>query len=100
MESAPIEEVAHLTLHVGRLLLGSGADTAQVQESMIRFAAAFGYEAHLVVTYETLFLTVIAGEQFRTKIGFRVPAMNVNMAAVAVVSQLVDQVEQGRLKLA
>jgi uncharacterized membrane protein YjjP (DUF1212 family) len=100
MQPAPIEDVAHLTLHVGRLLLGSGADTAQVQESMVRFAAAFGCEAHPVVTYEALFLTVIAGEQFRTKVGYRVPALNVNMAAVAAVSQLVGEVEAGRRKLA
>ena len=39
MEPVPIEDVAHQTLHVGRLLLGSGADTAEVQESMVRFAA-------------------------------------------------------------
>jgi uncharacterized membrane protein YjjP (DUF1212 family) len=100
MQLAPIEDVAHWTLHVGRLLLGSGADTAQVQESMVRFAAAFGCEAHPVVTYEVLFLTVIAGEQFRTKVGYRVPALNVNMAAVAAIGQLVGEVEAGRSKLA
>ena len=99
MEPAPIEDVAHLTLHVGRLLLGSGADTADVQESMVRFAAAFGCEAHLVVTYEALLLTVVSGEQFRTKVGYRVPAMNVDMAAVAAVSRLLGEVEAGRWRL-
>jgi len=99
MEPAPIEDVAHLTLHVGRLLLGSGADTAEVQESMVRFAAAFGCEAHLVVTYEALLLTVVSGEQFRTKISNRVPAMNVSMAAVAAVSRLLGEVEAGRWRL-
>lgn len=99
MEPVPIEDVAHLTLHVGRLLLGSGADTAEVQESMVRFAAAFGFEAHLVVTYEALLLTVVSGEQFRTKVGYRVPAMNVNMAAVAAVSHLLGEVEAGRWRL-
>jgi uncharacterized membrane protein YjjP (DUF1212 family) len=100
MEAAPIEDVTHLTLDVGRLLLESGADTADVQESIVRFAAAFGCEAHLVVTYEAILLTVIAGEQFRTKIGYRVPAMNVNMAAVAAVSSLVAETEKGRRRLA
>ena len=99
MEPVPIEDVAHLTLHVGRLLLGSGADTADVQESMVRFAAAFGCEAHLVVTYEALLLTVVSGEQFRTKVGYRVPAMNVDMAAVAAVSRLLGEVEAGRWRL-
>ncbi|HXM27791.1 MAG TPA: threonine/serine exporter family protein [Chthoniobacterales bacterium] len=95
----PIEDVAHQTLHVGRLLLGGGADTAEVQESMVRFAAAFGCETHLVVTYEALLLTVVSGEQFRTKISHRVPAMNVNMAAVAAVSNLLGEVEAGRWRL-
>jgi uncharacterized membrane protein YjjP (DUF1212 family) len=99
MEPVPIEDVAHQTLHVGRLLLGSGADTAEVQESMVRFAAAFGCETHLVVTYEALLLTVVSGEQFRTKISHRVPAMNVNMAAVAAVSNLLGEVEVGRWRL-
>jgi uncharacterized membrane protein YjjB (DUF3815 family) len=54
-----VEEVAHLTLSVDRLLLASGADTAQVQDSMTRFAGGFGCEAHLVVGYETLLLTVV-----------------------------------------
>jgi uncharacterized membrane protein YjjP (DUF1212 family) len=99
-DSVPVEEVAHLTLHVGRLLLASGADTTQVQDSMAQFAAAFGCEAHLAVGYEALLLTVVAGEQFRTKVGHRVPAMNVNMSAVAAVNQLVGEVEEGRCGLA
>jgi uncharacterized membrane protein YjjP (DUF1212 family) len=99
MAPVPIEDVAHQTLHVGRLLLGSGADTAEVQESMVRFAAAFGCETHLVVTYEALLLTVVSGEQFRTKISYRVPAMNVNMAAVAAVSNVLGEVEAGHWRL-
>jgi len=65
----------------------------------VRFAAAFGCETHLVVTYEALLLTVVSGEQFRTKISHRVPAMNVNMAAVAAVSNLLGEVEAGRWRL-
>jgi uncharacterized membrane protein YjjP (DUF1212 family) len=99
MAPVPIEDVAHQTLHVGRLLLGSGADTAEVQESMVRFAAAFGCETHLVVTYEALLLTVVSGEQFRTKISYRVPAMNVNMAAVTAVSNVLGEVEAGHWRL-
>jgi uncharacterized membrane protein YjjP (DUF1212 family) len=98
--TAPIEDVAHLTLQVGRLLFENGADTAEVQESMVRFAAAFGCEAHLMVSYEVLLLTLVAGEEFRTKVGSRVPAMSVNMAAIAEVSRLVDEVENGRIEIA
>jgi uncharacterized membrane protein YjjP (DUF1212 family) len=73
---------------------------AQVQESMVRFAAAFGCEAHLLVGYEALLLTVVASEQFRTKVSYRVPAMNVNMSAVAAVHRLVGAVEKGKWGLA
>jgi len=98
-ETTHLEEVAHLTLQLGRLLQENGADTAQVQESAVRFAAAFGCEAHLLVTYEVLLLTIVAGGQFRTKVGYRVPAMNVNMAVVVSVNRLLGEVENGRLEL-
>jgi len=95
-----IEDVAHLTLQVGRLLFENGADTAEVHESVARFARAFGWEAHLMVSYEVLLLTLVAGEQFRTKVGYRVPAMNVNMATIAEVSSLVGKVENGQRGIA
>jgi uncharacterized membrane protein YjjP (DUF1212 family) len=95
-----MEDVAHLALQVGRLLFENGADTAEVQESVMRFATAFGCEAHLIVTYEVLLLTLVAGGQFRTKVGYRVPGINVNMAAIADVSRLVEEVENGRQGMA
>jgi uncharacterized membrane protein YjjP (DUF1212 family) len=99
-DPASIEDVAHLALQVGRLLFENGADTAEVEQSVVRFAAAFGCEAHLMVSYEVLLLTLVAGGQFRTKVGYRVPAMNVNMAAIADVSRLVGEVENGRRGIA
>jgi len=99
-DPASIEDVAHLALQVGRLLFENGADTAEVHESVVRFAAAFGCEAHLMVSYEVLLLTLVAGGQFRTKVGYRVPAMNVNMAAIADVSSLVEEVANGRRGMA
>jgi len=95
-----LEEVAHVTLHLGRLLLVNGTDTAEVQKSVTRFAAAFGAEAHLLVSYEALLLTAVSGGQFRTKVGYRVPAMNVNLTAVAAINRLLEGVEDGRCKLA
>jgi len=101
MDSKPfgVEEVSHLALHVGRLLFQNNADTAHVEDSVVRFAAIFGYEAHLVVTYETLLVSLVSGEQFRTKVGHRIPSMNVNMAAVTAVDRLIDDVESGGLDL-
>jgi uncharacterized membrane protein YjjP (DUF1212 family) len=95
-QPAPLEDVAHLALQVGRLLFKNGADTAEVEESVVRFAAAFECEAHLMVTYEVLLLTLVAGGQFRTKVGYRVPALNVNMAAITDLSLLLGEVEGGR----
>ena len=99
-DAGEVEEVAHLSLLIGRLLLLNGADTAQVEAAVARFAAGFGCEAHLMVSYETLLLTIVAGDHFRTKIGSRVPAMNVGMTVVAAVNRLVDDVERGRCGLA
>ena len=94
------EEVAHLALQIGRLLLGSGADTAQVQISIEQFVARFGQEAHVVVGYESILLTIIAGGQFRTKIGYRIPALNVNLGAVTAVNSLISDTESSRRDLA
>lgn len=95
-----VDEIAHLALQVGRLLLLNGADTEQVEAAVIRFAAAFGCEAHVMVSYEALLLTIVSGSHFRTKIGYRLPAMNVGMTVVEAVNRLVDEAEQGRCGLA
>ena len=98
-DAVQVEEVAHQSLQVGRLLLLNGADTAQVEAAVARFAAAFGCEAHLMVSYEALLLTIVAGDHFRTKIGFRVPAMNVGMTAIEAINRLVEDAESGRCGL-
>src|SRR5260370_35347428 len=81
-------------------MFGNGGDTAEVKGWVTRFAGAFGCEAHFMVSYEALLLTIVAGGQFRTKVGYRVPAMNVNMAAIADVSTLGGEVENGRRGMA
>lgn len=99
-DAAQVDEVAHLSLQVGRLLLSNGADTQQVEAAVTRFAAAFGCEAHLIGSYEALLLTIVANEHFRTKIGYRVPVMNVGMAVVGEVNRLVDEAVTGQCGLA
>lgn len=98
LEPAALEEVSHLTLTVGRLLFQNNADTEEVEVSVRRFGKALGCEVELLVTYETLLLTVISDGHFRTKAGNRVPAMNVNMAAVTAVKTLVTEVESGAVR--
>jgi uncharacterized membrane protein YjjP (DUF1212 family) len=99
MDPGTLEEVAHLTLLLGLLLLGSGADTAHVQDAMVRFAAGFGCEAHLLVNYEGVLFTLVSDERFLTKIGRRLPSMNVNMAAVAAISRVVNFSMERRLRI-
>jgi uncharacterized membrane protein YjjP (DUF1212 family) len=98
-DAAQVDEVAHLSLQVGRLLLLNGTDTEAVETAVVRFAAAFGCEAHLMVTYEALLLTVVADGHFRTKIGHRIPAMNVGLTAVNAVNRIVGAAAAGRLDL-
>jgi uncharacterized membrane protein YjjP (DUF1212 family) len=100
LDAARVDAVAHETLVVGRLLLANGADTAQVEASVERFAAAFGCEAHLVVGYESLLLTIVAGDHFRTKAGKRVPAMNVGLGVIEAVNRVVEDAEARRRGLA
>lgn len=86
-------------MQAGRLLLVNGADTAQAMDAVVRFAAAFDCEAHLAVSYEALILTIVSGPDFRTKIGYRLPGMNVGMGAVDAVNALVATASSGRLAL-
>jgi uncharacterized membrane protein YjjP (DUF1212 family) len=95
--SASLEDVSQWALKVGRILFQNNADTEEVESAVRRFTALFGYEPHLLVTYEALLLTVNSADGFRTKAGHRVPAMNVNMAAVSAVNTFVDDVEACRI---
>jgi uncharacterized membrane protein YjjP (DUF1212 family) len=99
VDAGSIDEVAHLALHLGRLLLLNGADTGQVETDVERFALAFGCTAQLTVNYETLLLTLVAGDHFRTKIGKRVPAMGVGMAALAAIDALMGRITSGQCRL-
>ena len=56
-DAASLDTLAHLTLQLGRILLLNGSDTEQVQASMARFAAAFGVETNLLVSYEAVLVT-------------------------------------------
>jgi len=91
----PLEEVSYLTLQIGRILFESNADTNQVENAVKRFASAFGCDVHLVITWESLLVTVIHQDAFRTRTGNRVPTMIVNMAAVAAANSLLVRVEEG-----
>jgi uncharacterized membrane protein YjjP (DUF1212 family) len=98
-DSAWLDTLAHLILQVGRILLLSGSDTEQVRTSMVRFAAAYGAEINLMVSFEAVLVTVVAREQIRTKIGHRVPGIGVGMLAIEAANRLVDDAAGGHLQL-
>lgn len=94
-DHVPVDEVAHLALLIGRLMLQNGAGTDQVGEDIRRFVTAYGYDENLIVTYEALLVTVDAHGQFRTKVGHRVPGMAVGMGTLRALEQLLVRVEAG-----
>jgi uncharacterized membrane protein YjjP (DUF1212 family) len=94
------DEVAHLALEIGRLLLANGDDTADVQAAVMRFAEAFGGQASVVVTYEAVIVTLALDGALRTKVGHRVPTMNVGLGAVAAVNRVLAAVAGGKRDLA
>jgi len=96
---ANAEDAAHLSLELGRLLLANGADTRQVQNTVARFAMAFGYEVRLFVGYDALLLTVIGTEDFRTKVGRHLQATTVNMTAVETLQRVADDAASGTLDI-
>jgi uncharacterized membrane protein YjjP (DUF1212 family) len=90
------DQVAHLALKVGHLLLANGDDTGAVQAAVTRFAQAFGAEASVVVTYEAVVVTLVLEGELRTKVGRRVPAMNVGLGAVVAVNRILAAVARGK----
>ncbi len=98
-DAAWLDQLAHVTLQLGRILLLNGSDTEQVQLLLARFSAAFGAEGNLLVSYEAVLVTLAAHGQIRTKIGYRVPGMGVGMSAIEAINRLVDDADAGRLRL-
>jgi uncharacterized membrane protein YjjP (DUF1212 family) len=98
-DAAHLDTLAHLTLQLGRILLLNGSDTEQVQALMARFTAAFGAEMNLLVSYEAVLVTLVSGEQIRTKIGYRLPGLGVGMSVIEAINRLVDDAASGRLRL-
>ena len=88
-----------MALHLGRLLLVSGAETARVQTAVERFSAGLGRGVRLQVGHETLIVTVISGDDFRTKMGLHVAGTTVDMTAAAALIQIADNAAQGRMSV-
>src|SRR5579875_3151652 len=95
ISSVSAETIAHLALQFGRLMLQNGADTDHVATDLQRFAAAFGAEANLLVTYDAILVTVARDGASYTKLGHRVPGMNVGMGALYSLQSTLLHAQQG-----
>jgi uncharacterized membrane protein YjjP (DUF1212 family) len=60
-------------LELGRLLLTNGADTAQVHDAVARLASRLDFQAHLIISYEALLVTVDVKNSSHTRVGRRIP---------------------------
>jgi uncharacterized membrane protein YjjP (DUF1212 family) len=90
-KSGSAEEAAHISLELGRLLLINGADTAQVHNAVGRLADALGYQAHLIISYEAMLVTIDTNRTYHTRVGRHVPATIVNMTAAEMLNRIVDE---------
>ena len=82
-------DVAHVTLRLGRLMLVNGADTARVQAGVATLAQRLGYQVQLLVYAEGLLLTLEDEHSFRTKLSHAIPGITVNMGALAALDDVI-----------
>src|ERR1700733_16222290 len=90
-QSEIAEEAAQMSLHLGRLLLSKGADTAHIHNAVGRLANALGYKAHFLVPYEAMLVTIDVEGAYHTRVGKHAPASSVDMTAVEMLNIIVDE---------
>ncbi|MEP9378044.1 threonine/serine exporter family protein [Aquabacter sp. CN5-332] len=99
-EPAGSEEIAHLLLRLGRLLLAYGADTDHVIRRITALAVRLGVGVELFVGSERLLLTVEGQGAFRTKVGHALGAMGINAGRLAMLERIADALGAGQIDLA
>ena len=92
-----LRDVIDLALWAGQLLMQSGAESQQVEETVHRLGTGLGCDwLDILVSPNALVITAISDGEFRTKVR-RVVNLGVNLQAVVEVSTLVQQVLVGEL---
>ncbi len=92
-----LRDVIDLALWAGQMLLQSGAESQQVEETVHRLGTGLGCDwLDIFVSPNALVITAISNGEFRTKVR-RVVNMGVNLRVVVEVSTLVDRVLTGEL---
>lgn len=101
-EKAPLDyetlrDVIDLALWAGQLLLQSGAESQQIEETVHRLGTGLGCDwLDILVSPNALVITAISNGEFRTKVR-RVVSIGVNLSVVIEVSMLVQRVIAGEL---
>jgi uncharacterized membrane protein YjjP (DUF1212 family) len=92
-----LRDVIDLALWAGQLLLQSGAESQQVEETVHRLGTGLGCDwLDILVSPNALVITAISDGEFRTKVR-RVVNIGVNLQVVVEVSALVQRVLAGEL---
>lgn len=92
-----LRDVIDLALWAGQLLLQSGAESQQVEETVHRLGTGLGCDwLDILVSPNALVITASSSGDFRTKVR-RVVNIGVNMQVVVDVSTLVQRVLAGEL---
>jgi uncharacterized membrane protein YjjP (DUF1212 family) len=97
LDYATLRDVIDLALWAGQMLLQSGAESQQVEETVHRLGTGLGCDwLDIFVSPNALVITAISSSEFRTKVR-RVMNVGVNLMVVVEVSALVDRVQAGEL---
>jgi uncharacterized membrane protein YjjP (DUF1212 family) len=92
-----LRDVIDLSSWAGQLMLQSGAESHQVEETVHRLGTGLGCDwMDIFVSPNALVITAISGGEFRTKVR-RVVNIGVNLLVLVEVSTLVNQVVTGHL---
>ena len=93
-----LREVLDLAMRSGQLMLESGANTARVEDTLLRLGRGLGAERiDAYVTPTGIVATVAAGDEHRTRV-LRVAGHAIHLSRVAEVSALVEEVASGALR--
>ncbi len=90
-----LRDVIDLSLWAGQLLLQSGAESQQVEETVHRFGTALGCDwLEIFISPNAIAITAISAGEFRTKLR-RVVNVGANLSVVAEIHTLVGRVLDG-----
>lgn len=92
-------EVMEACLLAGKIMLQSGAETYRVEDTMMRMAAAFGFElSHSYVTPTGIIFSIEGDEPTKTKL-IRITQRSTDLEKVALVNGISRKISSGDLSL-